>query len=89
VILFVQWSCEYLAAPNIACSLEKDIRKLDRGFQSCLTTWAETDRGIVRLRKLEFVGVGGLPIIYKLEPLEKTGPFQHFQMAFVTIPANL
>ena len=57
-------------------------------FQSCLTTWAEPDRGIVGLRELEFVGVDGLPIIDELEPLEKTGPFQHFQMAFVTIPVN-
>jgi hypothetical protein len=28
-------------------------------FQSCLTTWAEPDRGIVGLRELELVGVGG------------------------------
>ena len=51
-------------------------------FQSCLTTWAEPDRGI------KYVGVGGLPIMDELEPLKKTGPFQHFQMAFVTIPVN-
>jgi hypothetical protein len=36
----------------------------------------------------ELVGVGGLPIMDELEPLEKTGPFQHFQMAFITIPVN-
>ena len=57
-------------------------------FQGCLTTWAEPDRGIVGLRKLDFLGVGGLPIMDELEPLEKTFPFQHFQMAFVTIPVN-
>jgi hypothetical protein len=57
-------------------------------FQSCLPTWAEPDRGIVGLRELEFVGVGGLPIMDELEPLEKTCPFQHFQMAFVTVPVN-
>jgi len=55
-------------------------------FKSCLATWAEPDRGIVGLRELELVGVGGLPIMDELEPLEKTGPFQHFQMAFVIIP---
>jgi hypothetical protein len=57
-------------------------------FQSCLATWAEPDRGIVGFRELGFVGVGGLPIMDELEPLEKTGPFQHFQMAFITIPVN-
>ena len=57
-------------------------------FQSCLTTWAEPDRGIAGLRELEFLGVGGLPIMDELEPLEKTGPLKHFQMAFVTIPVN-
>ena len=57
-------------------------------FKSCLATWAEPDRGIVGLRELEFVGVGGLPIMDELEPLEKTRPFQYFQMAFVTIPVN-
>ena len=58
-------------------------------FKSCLATWAEPDRGIVGLRELEFLGVGGLPVMDELEPLEKTGPFQHFQMVFVTIPVNL
>ena len=57
-------------------------------LQSCLTTWAEPDRGIVGLREIEFVGVGGLPIVDELELLENTGPFQHFQMAFMTIPVN-
>jgi hypothetical protein len=57
-------------------------------FQSCLTARAEPDRGIVGLRELEFLGVGGLPIMDELEPLEKIGPLKHFQMAFVTIPAN-
>ena len=57
-------------------------------FKSCLATWAEPDRGIVGLRELEFLGVGGLPVMDELEPLEKTGPFEHFQMAFVTIPVN-
>ena len=56
-------------------------------FKSCLATWAEPNRGIVVLRDLEFVGIGGLPIMDELEPLEKTCPFGHFQMAFVTIPA--
>ena len=32
-------------------------------FQSCLTTWAEPDRGIVGLCELEFVGSDGLPIL--------------------------
>ena len=57
-------------------------------FKSRLATWAELDRGIVGLRELEFLGVGGLPVMDELEPLEKTGPFEHFQMAFVTIPVN-
>jgi hypothetical protein len=57
-------------------------------FQSCLTTWAEPDRGIVGLREVEFLGVGGLPIMDELEPLEKTGPLKHFQMAFMTIPVD-
>ena len=56
-------------------------------LKSCLVTWAQPDRGIVGLRELEFVGIGGLPIMDELEPLEKTCPFEHFQMAFVTIPA--
>ena len=50
-------------------------------FKSCLATWAEPDRGIV-------VGVGGLPVINELEPLVKAGPFELFQVAFVTIPVN-
>ena len=33
VILFVQLSCEYLAAPNITSSLERDIGERDRGLQ--------------------------------------------------------
>jgi len=49
---------------------------------------AEPDRGIVRLRKLEVLGVGGLPVMDELEPLEKTGPFENFQVAFMTIPVN-
>ena len=57
-------------------------------FQRCLTTWAEPDRGIVRLRELEFLGIGGLPVMDELEPLVEAGSFEHFQMAFVTIPVN-
>ena len=57
-------------------------------FQSCLTARAEPGRGVVGLRKLEFLGVGGLPIMDELEPLEKTGPFNYFQMAFMAIPVN-
>jgi hypothetical protein len=57
-------------------------------FKSCLATWAEPDRGIVGLRELDFWGVGELLVMDELEPLEKTGPFEHFQMAFVTIPVN-
>ena len=45
-------------------------------FQSCLTARAEPDRGIVGLRELEFLGVGGLPVMDELEPLKKTGPFK-------------
>jgi len=43
---------------------------------------------MVGLRKLEFLGVGGLPIMDELEPLEKTGRLKHFHMAFMTIPVN-
>jgi hypothetical protein len=43
-------------------------------FQICLTARAEPDRGIVGLRELEFLGVGGLPVMDELEPLKKTGP---------------
>ena len=57
-------------------------------FQSCLTARAEPDRGIGGLRKLEFLGVGGLPVMDELEALEKTGSFENFQMAFMTIPVN-
>jgi hypothetical protein len=57
-------------------------------FKSCLATWAEPDRDIVGLRELEFLRVGGLPVINELEPLVKAGPFELFQMAFVTIPVN-
>ena len=57
-------------------------------FKSCLATWAESDRGIVALRELEFVEIGGLPTMDELEPLEKTCPFQYVQLAFVTIPVN-
>ena len=78
--------------PDIECAHEKNNGGRDRGLPelSCnlVSTWAEPDRGILRLRKLECVGVGGLPIMDELEPLEKTRPFQYFQMAFVTIPVN-
>ena len=57
-------------------------------FQSCLTARAEPDRGIVGLRDLESLGDFGLPIMDELEPLEKTGPFEHFQVAFMTIPVD-
>jgi hypothetical protein len=57
-------------------------------FKSCLATWAEPDRGIVGLRELEFLGVGALRVMDELEPLVKAGPFEHFQMSFVTIPVN-
>ena len=66
----------------------KTLENMIMVFRSCLTARAEPDRGIGGLRRLEFLGVGGLPVMDELEPLEKTGPFQHFQMAFVTIPAN-
>ena len=58
------------------------------GFKSCLAIWAVLDRGIFGLRELEFVGVGGLSVMDELEPLVESGPFEHFQMAFVTIPVN-
>ena len=57
-------------------------------FQSCLTARAEPDRGIGGLCKLEFLGFGGLPDMDKFEPLEKTGPFENLQVAFMTIPVN-
>ena len=58
-------------------------------FQCCLTaTRAEPDRGIGGLRKVEFLGVGGLPVMDELEPLEKSGPFENFHVAFMTIPVN-
>jgi hypothetical protein len=50
-------------------------------FRSCLTARAEPDRGIGGLRRLEFLGVGGLPVMDELEPLEKTGPFENLQVA--------
>ena len=57
-------------------------------FQSCLTARADPDRGIGGLRELELLGVGGLPVIDELDPLEKRGPFEDFQVAFMTIPVN-
>ena len=57
-------------------------------FQSCHTARAEPDRGIVRLRELESLGGFGLPVMDELEPLEKIGLFEHFQVAFMTIPVN-
>ena len=45
-------------------------------FKGYLTTWAEPDRGIVRLRELEFLGVGGLPAVDKREPLVQASPFE-------------
>ena len=58
-------------------------------FQSCLTARAEPDRGIGGPLKLEFLGVGGLPFMDELEPLEMTGPFKNFQVAFMAIPVNI
>ena len=58
------------------------------GFKSCLAIWAVLDRDIFGLRELEFMRVGGLSVMDELEPLVKAAPFEHFQMAFVTIPVN-
>ena len=57
-------------------------------FKGCLASWAEPDRGIVGLRELAFLGVGGLPVVDELEPLVQASPFEHFQMTFVAIPVN-
>jgi hypothetical protein len=51
-------------------------------FQCCLTARTEPDQGIVGLRKLEFWGVGELSVMDELEPVEKTGPFENFHVAF-------
>ena len=67
----------------------KTLENMIMVFRSCLTARAEPDRGIGGLHKLEFLGVGGLPVMDELEPLEKTGSFENFQMAFMTIPVNL
>ena len=57
-------------------------------FQSCLTARAEPDRGIIGLRELEFLGVGGLPVVNELEPLVQAGSVDNFQMTFVAIPVD-
>ena len=33
----------------------------------------------------EFLGVGWLPVMDELDPLEKSSPFEGFQVAFVSI----
>ena len=57
-------------------------------FKGCLAAWAEPDRGIIRLRELEFLRIGGLPVVNELEPLVQAGSVENFQMTFVAIPAN-
>ena len=57
-------------------------------FKGCLAAWAEPDRGIVRLHELEFLGIGGLPVVNEFGPLVQASPFEHFQMTFVAIPVN-
>jgi hypothetical protein len=63
------WFCLFNGAANIlqlqisrAC-LRGTSENVIVVFQSCLTTWAEPDRGIVGLCELEFVGSDGLPIL--------------------------
>jgi hypothetical protein len=57
-------------------------------FKGCLAAWAEPNRGIVGLRELEFLGIGGLPVVDELEPLVQAGSVEHFQMPFVAISVN-
>jgi hypothetical protein len=57
-------------------------------FQCCLAARVEPDRGIGGLSELEFVGVGRLPVMDELDPLEKGGLFVNFRVAFMTIPVN-
>jgi hypothetical protein len=57
-------------------------------FKGCLAERAESDRGIVGLHELEFLGIGGLPVVNELEPLVQAGSVENFQMTFVAIPAN-
>jgi hypothetical protein len=54
-------------------------------FKGCLAAWAEPGRGIVILRELNFLGVGGLPVINELEPLVQGGSIENFQMTFMAI----
>jgi hypothetical protein len=57
-------------------------------FKGCLAAWAEPDRGIVGLRELAFLGIGGLPVVNELEPLVQAGSIENFQMTFVAMPVN-
>jgi hypothetical protein len=50
-----------------------------RVFQSCLTARTEPDRGISGLRELEIWGIGGLPVMDELEPLERQAPLRTFR----------
>jgi hypothetical protein len=57
-------------------------------FQSFIAARAEPDQGIGGLSELEFLGVGGLPVIDELDPLEARCPFEDFQEAYLTVPVD-
>jgi hypothetical protein len=87
-MLFVQFSCEYLAAPDSGCSRERDSGERDHGLQELSCSMDITRSRIIRLRELEFLGVGRLPVMNKLEPLIQGGPVENFQMTFMAIPID-
>ena len=37
----------------------------------------------------EFLGVGWLPVMDELDPLEKRSLLENFQVAFMTVPVNI
>ena len=100
VMLFVQWSCEYLAAPNSAYSLERDNGERDRCLQglSCNMGRARSRSSRVVLQhgqspieaSSDFVNLNFWELVGcdELEPLVQASPFEHFQMTFVAIPVN-
>ena len=89
VMLFVRWSCEYLAAPSSGCLLERDIGERDCGLQGLSCNMGRTrSRHRQTSWTIAFLGVGELPVVDELEPLVQASYFEHSQMTFVAIPVN-
>ena len=55
-------------------------------FQSCLKDGQSLIEALSDFASLSFWELMGCQSWMNFEPLEKAGSFQHFQMAFMTIP---